>query len=98
MASYGNCSGFKVCNENEDFLKYNECDGTEEKDYRQMIMSTPPSNVNKGNKYNIMANSTQGGIALFTCTPKDLKDGENKATKEECVKPTSGFNQGMIIN
>ncbi len=34
MASYGNCSGFKVCNENEDFLKYNDREAVEEKDYR----------------------------------------------------------------
>lgn len=82
MASYGNCSGFKVCNENEDFLKYNEREALEEKDYRQMIMSTPPSNLNKNNKYGIV-NSTQGGITLFSCTPKE---GEQKNNKEDCLK------------
>jgi hypothetical protein len=58
MSSYGNCSGFKVCNESEDFLKYNNECNDEEKDYDKMILSTPPSNVNKANKYSIMVNST----------------------------------------
>jgi len=52
-------------------------------------MSTPPSNVTKGNKYNIIDNSTQNGMALFSCTPKEEV---NKPMKEEQIKPTTSFN------
>lgn len=56
MKNYGSCSGFKIYNENEDFLR--ESNDNQEKDYSQMIMSTPPSNLNKVNKYGIIVNST----------------------------------------
>ena len=79
VKDYGNCSGFKLLNENEEFYKqYNE--PTAEKDYRSlMMMSTPPSNTNKTNKYLMV--STQNG--LFSCTPKD---DTMKHSKEEPLK------------
>ena len=40
---YVNCSNFKIANETDDYYKIAD----EEKDYRQMIISTPPSNMNK---------------------------------------------------
>jgi len=58
MNSYGNCSNFKICNEADDYFKYNDNNQTGEKDYRQLLMSTPPSNINKDAKYGIMVNST----------------------------------------
>lgn len=48
-----------------------------------MLMSTPPSNMYKTSKY-MNGNSTHGGIALFTCTPKD--EHGVKITKEEAMK------------
>jgi len=69
MNNYGSCSGFKICNENEDFLR--EDNDNNEKDYSQMIMNTPPSNINKANQYGIIVNSTHNGIGIFTCTPKE---------------------------
>jgi hypothetical protein len=89
--NYGNCSNFKICNENEEFLKYNN-QQTEEKDYRQLIMSTPPSNLYKSSKYAMIGNSTHNNIALFSCTPKE--DRNSKVTKEELnLNKTNSFNQ-----
>jgi hypothetical protein len=85
MNNYGNCSNFKVCPENDEMYKFN--DNIEDKDYR-MLISTPPSNANKGSKCGIMVNSTHNGIALFTCTPKDEA---RKNVKDENVKPTTMF-------
>lgn len=51
MTNYGNCSSFKLCNENDEFLKnYNEPVPTE-KDYSKLMMNTPPSNANRNSKY-----------------------------------------------
>ena len=44
-----------------------------EKDYRQVIINTPPSNINKESKFGIIVNSIQNGAGLFTCTPKEDK-------------------------
>ncbi len=83
--NYVNCSNFKITNENEDYYKMTE-GGMEEKDYRQMIISTPPSNAEKASKYGIMVNSTQNGITLFSCTPKEERGKER--TKDENMKTT----------
>jgi hypothetical protein len=64
--------------------------GEEDKDYRQMIISTPPSNINKESKFGIIVNSIQGGVGLFTCTPK-----EDKSKGGEQIRQTTMFNQGM---
>ena len=50
---YVNCSNFKIANETDDYYKIAD----EEKDYRQMIISTPPSNMNKQAKFGIIVNS-----------------------------------------
>lgn len=94
ITNYGNCSNFKICNENDEFLKYNN-NQTEEKDYRQaMLMSTPPSNLYKNSKY-VIGNSTHNNIALFTCTPKEEA---NKVNKEDGIKLANTFNQVQINN
>ena len=41
LDNYGNCSTFKLCNENEDFGKYANTEN--ERDYKSMMMLTPPS-------------------------------------------------------
>ena len=69
----------------EDFYKIAD----QEKDYRQMIISTPPSNINKESKFGIIVNSIQGGVGLFTCTPK-----EDKSKAGEQLRQTTMFNQG----
>jgi hypothetical protein len=51
--NYVNCSNFKIANETDDYYKIAD----EEKDYRQMIISTPPSNMNKQSKFGIIVNS-----------------------------------------
>lgn len=95
MNNYGNCSSFKICNETDDFLKYNE-NHHREKDYPEILMSTPPSNVNKDNKYGIIGNSTHNGIpALFSCTPKD---DNLKSNNDENIKPTTSFNHRSLLN
>ena len=65
MKDYANCSGFKILNENDEFIK-NLNDQTIEKDYKSMIMNTPPSNKNLASKY-LMISAHHG---LFSCTPK----------------------------
>ena len=41
--NYGNCTTFKLCNENDEFTKTIDCDGGD-KDYRNLMMlTTPPS-------------------------------------------------------
>jgi hypothetical protein len=62
-----------------------------EKDYRQILMNTPPSNVNKTNKYLLISN-THGG--LFSCTPKE--ETMKAAKAEECIKNTTMFSQSSM--
>ena len=79
--NYGNCSNFKICNENDEFFKqYTE--PTAEKDYRQMVINTPPSNAHKSSSKYLMVSTHNG---LFSCTPKDLVKHHSK---EDLVKTT----------
>jgi hypothetical protein len=49
MDHYGNCSNFKLCNENEEFYKHPNKDGDKE-ERNFMLLSSPP-NANKQSKY-----------------------------------------------
>ena len=49
MDHYGNCSNFKLCNENEEFYKHPNKDGDKE-ERNFMLLSTAP-NANKQFKY-----------------------------------------------
>lgn len=49
MDNYGNCSNFKLCNENDEFYKHQTKDGDKE-ERNFMLLSTPP-NANKQSKY-----------------------------------------------
>ena len=51
-SNFVNCSNFKIVPD-EDYYKMAD----DEKDYRQMIISTPPSNINKEAKFGIIVNS-----------------------------------------
>jgi hypothetical protein len=42
MDHYGNCSNFKLCNENEEFYKHPNKDGDKE-ERNFMLLSTPPT-------------------------------------------------------
>lgn len=65
---YGNCSNFKLCNENDVFTSQMEGSNME-KDF-SMLLNTPPSNNHKPTKY-VVANSTNHKGAIFSCTPND---------------------------
>jgi hypothetical protein len=84
---YGNCSNFKLCNENDVFVNQ-MLDNNVDKDF-SMLLSTPPSNSHKPTKY-VIANSTNNKGAIFSCTPRD--DNQKNQVKEE-YKPTTMFSQ-----
>jgi spore germination protein GerM len=70
--NYGNCTSFKLCNENEEFYKNSGQEN--DKDYRTMMMlNTPPSNAHKNSKYMNVQSTNNKIQGLFTYTPRDDK-------------------------
>jgi hypothetical protein len=45
LTNYGNCTLFKLCNENEQFFKQKSSVAYNEKDINFLMMNTPPSNA-----------------------------------------------------
>lgn len=95
LDNYGNCTTFKLCNENEEFYRVNHHNdhgighGPADRDYRNLLMlSTPPSKSNHNNKYLMLNSNHQGASALFSCTPKD----ETAKIQKEDMRPTTMFN------
>ena len=59
------------------------------------MLQTPPSKGNHSAKY-LMANSTNAGVGMFTCTPKDELI---KTNKKDDIKATTMFStsQGTTL-
>lgn len=89
LINYGNCTTFKLCNENEQFFKTKNLDN--EKDLNSLLMlNTPPSNSHKSQKFLLTGNNNnQNNPTIFSCTPKE----ECARTRKDDMKHTTMFQQ-----
>ena len=72
LDNYGNCSTFKLCNENEDFYKaQNNNEG--EKDYKNLMMLTPPSKAHHAQKYLMMQSNQKGNLNYNPNNDENIK-------------------------
>lgn len=86
MDHYGNCSNFKLLNENEEFYKHPHKDG--DKEERHFMLLTTPPNANNKSKYMMVHQHTNNGLAhMFSCTPNEDK----VKTVNNDIKPINMF-------
>lgn len=88
--NYANCTTFKLCNENEDFSKHERIQEGD-KDYRHfMMLSTPPSNSHKNQKFILAHSTTNNNGAVIENSPHHEKQKID-------IKPTTMFATGNLI-